>query len=135
LHVFAVEPLAADFPFARTLIVLRSERTVKKTSTTTNESRYYLSSAIPEEYQPEQWLNLIRGHWGGVEIRNHWRRDALMGEDGSRSRNPNLLANMALIRNALLQILSDHLQDQSFPEFQEKLQSCPSRCLALLATL
>jgi len=23
---------------------------------------------------------LIRGHWGGVEIRNHWRRDVLMGE-------------------------------------------------------
>ncbi len=48
--------------------------------------------------------------------RNHWRRDVLMGEDRSRSRHPNLLANLALIRSALLPILSDHLRERSFPE-------------------
>ena len=133
LHPFAIEPLTADFPFARTLIVLRSERTIKKTGLTTTESRYYLSSAPPQHYGSKQWLQLIRGHWGGVEVRNHWRRDALMGEDRSRSRNPKLLANVALIRNALLQILSEHLQQQSHPELRENLQSCPARCLALLA--
>jgi predicted transposase YbfD/YdcC len=117
------------------LIVLRSERTVKKTGATTNESRYYLSSAWPQEHTPEQWLALIRGHWGGVEIRNHWRRDVLMGEDQSRSRNANLLANLALIRSALLQILADHLQEQSLPEFRDNLRSCPKRCLALIAKL
>jgi predicted transposase YbfD/YdcC len=116
------------------LIVVRSERTVKKTSATSTESRYYLSSAPPTEYPPEGWLDLIRGHWGGVEVRNHWRRDALMGEDRSRSRNANLLANVALIRNALLQIFSEHLHEQSLPEFRENLQSRPGRCLALLAT-
>jgi predicted transposase YbfD/YdcC len=84
------------------LIVLRSERTVKKTGATSTESRYYLSSALPQEHAPHQWLALIRGHWGGVEIRNHWRRDVLMGEDRSRSRNANLLANLALLRSALL---------------------------------
>jgi predicted transposase YbfD/YdcC len=114
--------------------VLRSERTIKKKNTTTRESRYYLSSAGPEEYQPEQWLNLIRGHWGGVENRNHWRRDALMGEDRSRSRHPNLLANLALMRNTLLESLSEHLQGQSFPEVRERLQSRPGQCLAILAT-
>ena len=72
--------MAADFPFARTLIVLRSQRTVKKTGATSAESRYYLSSAPPQDYTPAQWLRLIRGHWAGVEIRNHWRRDALMGK-------------------------------------------------------
>lgn len=133
MHAFAIEPLTADFPHARTLIVLRSERTVKKTSTTTTESRYYLSSAPAEEYQPAQWLNLIRGHWGGVEIRNHWRRDALLGEDRSRSRQANLLANVALIRNVLLQILSEHLDDQSLPKLRENLHSRPGQCLALLA--
>jgi predicted transposase YbfD/YdcC len=115
------------------LIVLRSERTVKKTGATTTESRYYLSSASPKEYQSAQWLELIRGHWGGVENRNHWRRDALLGEDGSRSRNANLLANLALIRNALLQTLADHLQERSLPELRETLASHPARCLALLA--
>ena len=113
--------------------MLRSERTVKKTGTTTTESRYYLSSAPPETYRPERWLDLIRGHWGGVEVRNHWRRDALMGEDRSRSRHANLLANVALLRNALLQILSEPLQEQSLPKLREHLHSRPGHCLALIA--
>jgi predicted transposase YbfD/YdcC len=117
------------------LIVLRSERTVKKTGATTNESRYYLASVSPQTHTPQQWLALIQGHWGGVEIRNHWRRDVLMGEDQSRSRNANLLANLALIRSALLQTLADHLQEQSLPEFRDNLRSCPKRCLALIAKL
>ena len=123
--------MTADFPFARTLVVVRSQRTVKKTAHTTTESRYYLSSAPPDQYGPEQWLGLIRGHWGGVEIRNHWRRDALMGEDRSRSRNPNLLANLALIRSALLAVLADHDPDHSLPQIRERLHSRPHRCLAL----
>lgn len=117
------------------MIVLRSQRTVKKTGASTTESRYYLSSALSQHYRPEQWLDLIRGHWGGVEIRNHWRRDVLMGEDRSRSRNSNLLANLALIRSALLQCLSEHIQEQSLPEFRENLHSRPAQCLALLTNL
>jgi hypothetical protein len=132
LHAFAIEPLNADFPFARTLIVLRSERTLKRTGGTTVESRYYLSSAPPEQYRPDQWLGLIRGHWGGVEIRNHWRRDALMGEDRSRSRNANLLANLALLRSALLVVLADHFPDRPLPEIRERLHSHPTQCLALI---
>ena len=88
--------MSADFPYARSLLVVRSQRTIKKTGQTSTESRYYLSSCAPETYRPEQWLELIRGHWGGVEVRNHWRRDAVLGEDASRSRNANLLANVAL---------------------------------------
>jgi predicted transposase YbfD/YdcC len=133
LHAFEFEPLTADFPYARTLIVVRSERTIKKTGQSSTESRYYLSSAMPGEYTPRQWLELIRGHWGGVEVRNHWRRDALMGEDGSRSRNARLLANLALIRNALLQVMSDRLEEQSLPQLRESLCSSPARCLTLLA--
>jgi len=66
-------------------------------------------------------------------VRNHWRRDALMGEDGSRSRHSRLLANVALIRNALLQVLSEALEEQSLPQLRESLHSHPGRCLALLA--
>ena len=115
--------------------MLRSERTIKKTGATTHESRFYLSSMSPKEHRPEQWLALIRGHWGGVEIRNHWRRDVLMGEDRSRSRNPNLLANLALLRSALLQLLSERAPDQSLPELRENLRASPKRCHALLAHL
>jgi hypothetical protein len=40
---------------------------------------------------PVRWLDKVRGHWGGVKNRNHGRRDACMGEDGARTRNPTLL--------------------------------------------
>jgi predicted transposase YbfD/YdcC len=124
--------MKADFPFARSLIVVRSRRTVKKTGQTTNESRYYLSSVPPEDYTPAQWQGLIRDHWGGVEIRNHWRRDAMMGEDRSRSRHPNLLANMALLRSALLTVLADHFDGQSWPQIREQLNARPTQSLNLL---
>lgn len=133
MHAFPIEPLQADFPHARTLIVVRSERTVKKTGATTTESRYYLASAHPDDHPPDQWLQLIRGHWGGVEIRNHWRRDALMGEDRSRSRKPNLLANLALLRSALLNLLADHFQDWPLPEIREHLHSRPNLCFTLIS--
>lgn len=113
---------------------MRTERTVKKTGTTTTEAHYYLSSLPPEQYRPAQWLELIRGHWAGVEIRNHWRRDALLGEDRSRSRNPNLLANVALIRSALLALLAEKLPDDSLPQVRERFAARPGRCLALLGS-
>jgi len=115
------------------VIVVRSQRTQKRTGVTTTESRYYLSSAPPGQYSSGQWLDLIRGHWGGVEIRNHWRRDVLMGEDRSRSRQPNLLANLALIRSALLAVLAEHLAQESLPAFRERLHSSPNQCLAIIA--
>ena len=112
--------------------MVRSQRTIKKTGQTSTESRYYLSSGGPDDYRDEQWLELIRGHWGGVEVRNHWRRDALLGEDGSRSRHPNLLANVALIRSALLALLAEEHPGESLPHLREQLHSRPSRCLTLL---
>jgi predicted transposase YbfD/YdcC len=126
--------MRADFPFARSLIVLRTERTIKKTGKSTLESHYYLSSALADQYKPQQWIELIRGHWGGVEIRNHWRRDAIMGEDRSRSRNPNLLANMALIRNTLLGVMAHHFPNQSLPEIREHLHSRPHKCFKILCS-
>ena len=101
--------------------MLRNTRCVKKTGQSTTESHYYVSSAPPEQYRPQQWLGLIRGHWAGVEIRNHWRRDVIFGEDQSRSCHPNLLANMALIRNALLTVLAEHFPGEPSPELLENI--------------
>jgi predicted transposase YbfD/YdcC len=135
VHAFAVEPLTLDFPYARTIVVIRSERTLKKTGQATQESRYYLSNRLPEEHTSAQWLSLIRGHWAGVENRNHWRRDALMGEDRSRSRNSKLLANLALIRNILLSVLEGPTDTRSLPETRELLQRRTALCLKLLTAL
>lgn len=127
--------MSLGFPFARTIVVVRSERTDKKTATSSKETRYYLSNRLHRELSSKQWLDLIRGHWGGVENRNHWRRDALMGEDRSRSRNPTLLANLALLRNALLHLLPSPDDAQSLPQMREFLQQHPQRCLKLLNEL
>lgn len=115
--------------------MVRSQRTIKKTGASSTESRYYLSSAQAQQYSDSQWLKLICGHWGGVEIRNHWRRDVLMGEDRSRSRNPNLLANLALIRSALLCGLAEQLEGRSQPEMCEHLQLNPGNCWNLIKDL
>lgn len=131
-HAFGLEALTADFPFARTLLVVRSERTLKKSSHTTTESRYYLSSAEPGDYRAQQWLALTRGHWAGVENRNHWRRDALLGEDQSRTRNPSALANLALLRNALLRVLADDFPETPLPVIQQHLATHRATALRLL---
>ena len=122
-----------DFPYARSVVVIRSQRHIKKSGLTSQETRYYLSSLDPAQRSNEQWHQLIRGHWAGVEIRNHWRRDALFGEDRSRSRNVSLLANLALIRTALLRLSAKKFPGQSIPQIRERLQSNPSLALAALA--
>lgn len=124
--------MKADFPFARSVIVLRNTRCNKKSNQSTTEPHYYLSSVPSEQYRPPQWLGLIRGHWAGVEIRNHWRRDVIFGEDGSRSRNPNLLANLALIRSALLAVLAEHFPDTASPAIIEQLGRKPDQSLRIL---
>jgi hypothetical protein len=126
--------MKADFPHARSLIVLRNTRCIKKTNLSTTEAHYYLSSALPEQYHPPQWLGLIRGHWAGVEIRNHWRRDVIFGEDGSRSRNPNLLANLALIRNALLALLAQDFPDTASPVLLEEFGRKTNQGLRILCS-
>jgi hypothetical protein len=124
-----VEPMAIDFPFARTMVGIRSLRTVKSTGLTTTEWRFYLSSQEPSERTPENWIGLIRDHWGGVENRNHWRRDALWGEDKTRSRDSNLVANLALVRSALFGLLNYHYPNRSHSELREGFAANPSVAL------
>lgn len=132
LHAFPTDGMAMDFPYARSVVVVRSRRTEKRTQKTTGETRYYVSSLDPEELTPAAWHGLIRGHWAGVENRNHWRRDALFGEDRSRSRNTRLLTNLALLRNALLRLLPTSFPRDSVPVIRERLQSNPSLALNAL---
>lgn len=132
LAAFPLEAFAVEFPFARSVIVVRSSTTYKKTGETKLETRYYLSSAEPADYTPAQWHLLVRGHWGGVEIRNHWRRDAIWREDRSRTRHARALANLALLRNALFALLPEHYPGISHPEIHERLHSHPAAALRVI---
>ena len=57
-----------------------------------------------------------------------------MGEDTSRSRNPHLLANLALLRSALLALLAHRYPDQPPPPIIEELNRRPTRSLNLLSS-
>lgn len=88
------------------MVQIRSTRTEKRSGKTSLEERHYLSSQEWSERSPEGWINLSRAHWAGVENRNHYRRDATLGEDGTRCRNAGILANMALLRSVCLLLYS-----------------------------
>jgi len=111
---------------------VRSERTVKATGRTSCESRFYLSSAEPGERRPAYGHALIRGHWAGVEIRNPWQRDVFWGEDRSRTRNPDALADPALLRRALLTLLPSHFPGCPLRIVKEQLYAKPAACLRIL---
>jgi predicted transposase YbfD/YdcC len=100
------DPLSTGFAGSRIIVKIRSTRTEKKSGKTSVEERHYLSSQEWSERSPECWINLSRSHWAGVENRNHYRRDATLGEDGTRCRHAKLLANMALLRSVCLLMYS-----------------------------
>ena len=127
-----VEPLRANFPFARTILGIHSA-VVRGKRPPTSEVRYFVSSLEPAERSPAQWLELVRGHWGGVENRNHWRRDACGGEDRTRSRNPNVVGALALLRNALLALISSALEPRRpLPKLYEDCAHHPQVALNLI---
>lgn len=127
-----VQPAAIDFPYARTIVGIQSRRTEKRTGITSFETRYYLSSQDQTERSHEGWIALIRGHWAGVENRNHWRRDALWGEDRTRSRKPNIVGNLALLRSAALRLINQHYPERSHSDLIEAFATKPSLSFALL---
>jgi predicted transposase YbfD/YdcC len=108
-----------DFPHVRTVIKVRRQSSQAKTSQAEGETRYYISPLSPEHYTHKQWLALIRGHWGGIEIRNHWRKDACLFEDKTRSRNPTIVGTLAMLRNLALFFLYEQSVHSTITGFVE----------------
>ncbi len=104
-----IEPLEVNFPHAR--CALRIEHSGTRNHKPFNETRFYISNRLDDAHSLAQWLTLVRNHWAGVEIRLHWRKDACLREDHTRSRNPNLVGALALLRNALFAIHQPHLEN------------------------
>lgn len=86
----------------------------------------------PAARTPAGWIALSRAHWAGVENRNHWRRDATLGEDGTRLRNGRALIHLALLRSACLRLLSSDGTDDWLPAKKERLANNPTAALALV---
>jgi len=132
--------MATGFPGSRTIVTIKSTRTIKRTAKTSTETRHYLSSQSPQERSPKGWLNLVRSHWA-VENKNHHPRDATYREDLTRKLrgNPQALANMALLRNIALRLLAHYsnpeLPGGYLPEITEWLVANPSSLYQLLQQL
>jgi hypothetical protein len=63
---------------------------------------YFLCTRLPGP--ADFFAQLIRGHWGGCEIRNHGTRDVQWEEDKTRSGNWALNATLAILRVALISV-------------------------------
>jgi len=124
--------MATGFPYSRAIVKIRSTRTDKKSGRQSIEERFYLSSQASGERTPEDWINLSRSHWAGIENRNHWRRDASLGEDRTRLHNPAALINLALLRSVNLRLISTETHDDWLPAHKERLAAHPTSALALL---
>ena len=76
------------------------------------------------------------GPWplgGGVENRNHWRRDACGGNDRTRCRNSNIVGALALLRNALLALIASALEPRPpLPKLYENCAHHPRVALNLI---
>ena len=125
-------PGQSGYAGTRTLAVVESQRQVTRKNTSGTDTRYYISSLGLDEITPEKIGVRIRAHWGAVEIGTHWKRDVLLGEDGTRSRNAVLLGNLALMRNVLLALHGEHYPGQNLMETIEAVQRRPALALRLL---
>ena len=90
---------------------------------------HYLGSLIPQS--AARFARLVRGHWGGCEIRNHWVRDVLFEEDGTLSKNLNLNGNLAVMRCAVIALKTRHVSHLSWPTIFELSGLRPRHSLQL----
>ena len=113
------EPAEVGLFGAWTLLRTVRTRTVNKTGKTSRETVWHLCTMDARSRAPRQWAAHIRDHWG-IESRDHNRRDCTLLEDKTRSRNPNIVGALALLRNALQVVFLAHLDAYgSMPAFFE----------------
>jgi predicted transposase YbfD/YdcC len=121
-----LEPMGCGLPQVRSLVTVhkrceakgRGKREAAGTGEAEDTVFHYVSSLPPG--RAERFAGLVRGHWGGSEIRNHWVRDALFEEDGTRSKNLNLNGNLAVLRCALIALKARLAPEASWPELFER---------------
>ena len=131
MSVAAVEPDTLPFPGTRQVFDTRNTTTYKKDGKTTEHTRSFVTSLTPEEAKDARLGALARGQWS-VENPNHWRRDALWGEDRCRLRNKNAACALALLRTTLLRPVLRSGWGATKEVF-ERVAARPSQGLELLA--
>ena len=134
MHAFPTDGMEMNFPFARSVVMVRSRRTQKKDGATTPEDPGVHHESGADGADGSRMARTDPGTLVGVENRNHWRRDAFFGEDRSRSRQVGLLTNLALIRTALLRVIGRKFPGQSLPSLFDRLRTDPQAALHAIAS-
>jgi predicted transposase YbfD/YdcC len=80
---------------------MRITRETTRRKKTTTEVAFAISSKHRGSFSAKQALEAIRGHWG-IEIRLHWIRDAVFGEDACRVRSGSAPRVLAALRNSII---------------------------------
>ncbi len=124
------EPAEVGLFGARTLLKTERTRTVHKTGETSQETAWHLCTQEAHIRNASQWAAVVRDHWG-IESRNHNRRDSQLLEDKTRSRNPNIVGNLAVARAALL-FFNAHTGDANVNAFVENCREDRQMSLRLL---
>lgn len=89
-----------------------------------------LTSLAPHQASPRRLLQLLREHWH-IENRNHWRRDASLGEDACKVASPRAALTLALLNNAVLFLL-DRTGHRNARTAIRTFNASPERALLLL---
>jgi hypothetical protein len=91
---------------------------------------YFLGSRLPGPAEP--LAQLIRGHWGGSEIRNHGTRDVQWKEDQTLSANWALNACLAIMRVALLSVKFRQQVTLPWPQIFEQCAHSTVKAMSLI---
>jgi predicted transposase YbfD/YdcC len=89
------------WPDLNSLIEVQSLRVNKKTGEFSEETRYYISSAIIEA---KEFSKSIRAHWE-VENKLHWVLDVVFREDDCRNKAGHSAENFSLLRHFALNLI------------------------------
>jgi Transposase len=85
------------------LVKIESERYIKSTGKSETETRFYISSLLPNAGLINQ---SVRAHWG-IENSLHWVLDVGFNEDDSRKRNGFAAQNYSLLNRIALNLLKN----------------------------
>lgn len=93
-----------DWPGLRQVLRRTCRRVILSTGEVSERVSYGLTSLGRERVTLEQVAQLWRGHWD-IENRNHYVRDETLGEDRCRVRTGHAAEALAILRNAVLNVL------------------------------
>lgn len=110
--------------------VFQIERRIQRRGKLTYEVVCGLTSLPQEVASAEQLLHRVRQHWH-IENRNHWRRDATLGEDRTKTASKQAALVIAALNNAILALL-DRADVHNLRSAMRTFAAYPEQALALI---